>query len=149
MTSDWRQPDVTAEEVERDGELLLEALADCDHNDPFSVRVEAALRAALAILSQEPALIRLLRVDPLLEQGLPIMVAQRSWLRRYAELLRASAIEALAPKHPLAFLEPPLIRGVCWTIAKRVRAGESESLPEMLPELHAYLLAYYPDPDEG
>ncbi len=149
MTSDWRQPDVTAEEVERDGELLLEALADCDHNDPFSVRVEAALRAALAILSQEPALIRLLRVDPLLIQGLPIVDAQRSWLRRYAELLRASAPEAFVAKHLPASLEPPLIRGLCWTIAKRVRAGQSESLPEMLPELHAYLLAHYPESDDG
>jgi hypothetical protein len=149
MTNDRREPGVTAEEVERDGERLLEVLADCDQDDPFPVRVETSLRAALAILSQEPALIRLLRVDPLLEQSLPSVVAQRSWLGRYAELLRISAMEALAPKHSPASLESSLIRGICWTIAKRVRAGQSESLPGMLPELHAYLLAYYPAPDEG
>ncbi len=149
MTDDRRQPGVTAEEVERDGERLFEVLADCDQDDPFPLRIETALRAALAMLAQEPALIRLLRVDPLLEQSLPSVAAQRSWLRRYAELLRTSAIEASAPKHPMASLEPSLIRGICWTIAKRVRAGQSGSLPGMLPELHAYLLAYYPAPDEG
>jgi hypothetical protein len=141
-------PRLTPADVDRDGERLLEALVSCDKEETFAARIEASLREALVLLAEDHALTRLLDVDPYLAGDMPIVQAQLSWLGRYAELLRRVASEATAAGPPPPVLEPSLIRGICWAISKRVRAGQAESLPEMLPELRTYVLSYYAPPGE-
>jgi hypothetical protein len=142
MATDSQLRDLTVEEVDRDGERLFEALAACEDGDAFPARVEASLRAALALFARDPALTRLLRPEPLLHRELPAVRARRAWLRRYSELLRDTAKRATASSPPV-HLEALLVRGVSWVIVERVRAGRADCLPELLPELSAYVLAYY------
>jgi hypothetical protein len=130
-------------DVDRDGERLLEALVGCDREETFAARVESSLREALVLLAEDHSLTRLLDADPYLAGDIPIVQAQLSWLGRYAELLRRVAGEAAPPGLPPPVLERSLIRGICWAISKRIRAGQAESLPEMLPELRTYVLSYY------
>ena len=103
---------------ERGAQRLHDAIAtSCDPREPFAERVQAALRAALALLAADPTLARLLTVEPCLGSELVIRRHQR-WQKRYGALLRRAAAESPeASSHP-SFLEPALIGGLRFQVAR-------------------------------
>lgn len=113
----------------------------------FAERVEAALRATLALFAADPALARLLTVEPCLGDKVAIECHQR-WKKRYSALLRHAAADSpLALTHP-PFLEPILIDCIRSQISRSVLAGETAELPALIPDLLEFVLVYYLDPLE-
>jgi hypothetical protein len=123
-------------------------LAACAGCEDFPGRLAAALRATLGLLADEPDLARLLTVQPYLDGGEEALRAQRRWLRHFGDLLRdAAAAYPEANPHP-RFLEPFLIGGIRFQIARQVLTGEAAQLQSLLPSTLQFLLAFYFAPQE-
>jgi hypothetical protein len=139
-------PPVSAAAYDLGAERLLGAIAlACDPHTPFAEQVEAALGAALALFAAEPDLARLLVPRPY-GGGEEALRSHRRWRERYADLLRRAVERAPeAAGHP-RFLEPTLIGGVYFQIARYLLDGRAEELPNLLPDLREFLLVYYLGP---
>ncbi len=148
--SDKRAPAaVGVSEVDLAGECLLEAIStSCDSGVGFAVQVQAALAAALALSVAEPALARRLTVEPYLGDQVTFRAQQR-WRKRYGAILReAAGKDPELPVNP-DFLEPVLIGGLCFQISRRILAGRSDRLPELLPGFLSFILSYYLAPPQA
>jgi hypothetical protein len=134
---------------EHGAERLLGAItATCDPRAGFAVQVEVALRAALEFLASEPGLARRLTVEPRLGDEAGIRSYQR-WQKLYGALLRrAAGAHPELPIHP-RFLEPALIGGIRFQIARHVLAGEAAKLEALTPELLQFVLSYYLEPGQA
>jgi AcrR family transcriptional regulator len=115
----------------------------CYTNARLADRVEAGLSAGLDLLATEPGLARLIAVEAPGAGG-ELAVRHHEWLRRYGSLLRLAAIGAEVPASPRRSIEPAIAAGVAARIAAPVRAGEAKRLPELAPELVAYVLSFFP-----
>lgn len=113
--------------------------------------IDAALRAALAVLlddfAAEPTVAHLLVVDVLVVG--PAAIERRdAHMRTLVELLQHAAVtETGAPLPALA--AEGLVGAVYDVVYKRVAAGETEQLPELLDDLHAFARTLFrrdPDP---
>ena len=130
-------------DYERAAQRLRDTIAAaCDPRDAFADRVQAGLRVALALLAADPALARLLTVEPFLGDGDPLP-RYRHWQKRYGALLRRAAAESPEALTNPPFVEPALIGGIRSQIADLVLAGEDDRLEDLLPGFTEFLLAYY------
>jgi hypothetical protein len=136
-------------DYERGAERLFEAVTEaCAGQEDFGEQVGSALGAALAFLSSEPALAHLLILDPY-RSDQELLESHRSWRDRYADLLRQSARSSPeACTHP-RFVEPTLIGGIRWQIARSLVADEAGRLTELAPTLTRYVLCYYLPPERA
>lgn len=117
--------------------------------DDLPDRLAAGLRAALGVLSEDPALARLLTVDPHLGGDEAALAGQQEWVARFADLLReAVADDPRTTTSDPRFLASFLIGGVRFQIARLVLAGEGSDLMRLLPVLLEGVLAYYFGPGE-
>ncbi len=133
---------------ERCAERLHEAISAAhDPDADFPEQVRSAIAAALALLAADPALTRLLTVEPCPGDKAAIGCHQR-WKKRYGALLRNAAADSpQALTHP-QFLEPILIDCIRARISRSVLAGEAAELEALLPDLLEFVLTYYLDPKQ-
>ncbi|MGA8745402.1 MAG: hypothetical protein WB507_06035 [Solirubrobacterales bacterium] len=135
-------------EIDCGGERLHAVLvASCNAHLPFADRVETALRAALELLAKDPDLARLLTVESYLDGG-EASPRYHYWRKRFGAILRRAAAESPEVLANPSFVEPALIGGLSFQIARRVLARETDRLEELLPGFTDYLLAYYSEPSK-
>ena len=110
-----------------------------DADEPWPEQVRERLSILLSVLSHDEAVARFYLVEPLVAGGEPAA--------RHREAMQLLA-EAVRPKQALADMDvevrdQALIGGVAAMIARRLKAGEADRLPELLPELTELVLAPY------
>jgi len=137
---------VLAAEYERGAERLRDAIAvAAEPGADFADRVEAALRAALALFAGDPALAHLLVVRPF-AGDVEALACYERWQRRCAEALRTAAAEdADAYEHP-PFFEPALVSDLCAQLARQL-AADPARLEDLAPGLLELLRACYFGPE--
>jgi hypothetical protein len=137
-----------AAEYERGAERLSAAVAVAlGPGAGFAARIEAALRAALALLASEPALAHLLVVRPF-AGGAEALSCYERWQRRAAEALReAAAADPGACAHP-PFFEPALVSDLCAQVGRQLGA-DPERLEDLLPDLVELVQACYFGPERA
>jgi AcrR family transcriptional regulator len=127
-------------------ERLLGVLTfPCYSRASLAERVEGSLGAALVFLASEPELARLLTVEAP-AAGPEIAKRHHEWMNRYGALLRRAALGHPEIVMPPRSFEPVIVGGISSAIAEQVLAGQTEHLPDQLPELAAYVLACYRSP---
>ncbi len=145
--------DISSVADHRDGaeRLLATLAAACDPAADFPDQLRSTLDAALDLLASDPDLAHLLCVEPYVEPYAGDNLAwraQRRWRAACAAQLRRAARSCPRAGTRPPFLEPLLIDGIYWMISERVRAGQLEQLPALLPGLLESTLAYYFEPAE-
>lgn len=114
--------------------------AACEEaGEGWQERIEAGLAALLRFVAEQPAAARMCLVEAL--SATPrSSVSYDVALAAFVELLRASAPprEGLPPT-----IEESLVGGVAWILHQRIRAGETQRIAELLPELSRFLLSPY------
>lgn len=102
-------------------------------------RIEAGLAALLRFVVEQPAAARMCLVEAL--SATPrSSVSYDLALGAFVELLKASA----PPSESLPkTIEESLVGGVAWILHQRIRAGETQRIAELLPELSRFLLSPY------
>ena len=102
-------------------------------------RIEAGLSALLHFVAEHPAAARMCLVEAL--SATPrSSVSYDLALGAFVELLRASA----PPNDTLPkTIEESLVGWVAWILHQRIRAGETQRIAELLPELSRFLLSPY------
>jgi hypothetical protein len=131
------------------GRLFAEVRAACAGCDGLPGRLEAALRVTLVKFEADPALARLLTVDPYLEGEDLALDGLRGWIERFGGLLHdAVADDPRTTTSAMPFLAGFVIGGVRFQIARRVLNHEASDLLRLLPSLLAGVLAYYFEPGE-
>lgn len=120
----------------------------CAGAGDLPTRLEAGLRVALDTLAEDPELAHRLTADPYLGNDEGALDAQREWIGRFGELLRAAAAEDPRASDAPPFLAPFLIGGVRFQIARLAINREVSDLPRLLPRTLDALLAYYFEPGE-
>lgn len=105
----------------------------------WTAQVEAGLGALLEYLAEKPAEARMCMIDAL--SATPASGARYDdALRRFVELMRRHAPgETGLPDT----IEETLVGGVAWILNQRIRRGEVERAPELLPELTDFVISPY------
>jgi AcrR family transcriptional regulator len=114
-----------------------EACAEVE--DDWPARVEAGLNALLAYLAENPAEASMCIVDA--RSATPASGARYDEAQqRYVELMRRNAPKdtGLSPT-----IEDSLVGGVAWIINGKIRRGEAERAPDLLPGLLDFVLSPY------
>lgn len=105
----------------------------------WQARMEAGLAALLRFVAEQPAAARMCLVEAL--SATPrSSVSYDVALTAFVELLKASAPsnKTLPPT-----IEESLVGGIAWILHQRIRAGETQRIAELLPELSRFLLSPY------
>lgn len=113
--------------------------ACAEAGDGWQARIEAGLAALLRFVSEQPAAARMCLVEAL--SATPrSSVSYDLALSAFVELLRdsAPASETLPET-----IEESLVGGIAWILHQRIRAGETQRIDELLPELSRFLLSPY------
>lgn len=130
-------------------ECLQAAVLDaCASRADFPGRLEAALRAALDLLASDPELAYQLTVQPCLGSREQDLKALQRWVGRFGELLREAAATYTAANSCPRFMEPFLIGGIRFQIARLTLSGEASELGRLLPSALEFLLAFYVEPPQ-
>jgi len=122
-----------------DEHVRSSVMKSADPDEPWPEQVRERLSILLSVLSHDPVVARFYLVEPLIAGGEPAA--------RYREAMQLLA-EAVRPRQTLADMDvevrdQALIGGVATLISRRLKAEESERLPELLPELTELVLAPY------
>jgi AcrR family transcriptional regulator len=121
-------------------EAKAAVLLACEQAGPgWQERIEVGLAALLHFVVEQPAAARICLVEAL--SATPrSSLGYDAALRDFVELLKASAPRSEAlPKT----LEESLVGGVAWILHQRIRAGETQRIAELLPELTGFVLSPY------
>jgi AcrR family transcriptional regulator len=102
-------------------------------------RIEAGLAALLRFVSEQPAAARMCLVEALSATPRSSLSYDQA-LGAFVELLRESApANETLPKT----IEESLVGGIAWILHQRIRAGKTQRIAELLPELSRFLLSPY------
>jgi hypothetical protein len=130
-------------EADRDRAFLrlLEAIESrWDPAASFEHQVATGIRTSLRLLAADPHLAELLAPEPAPNAA---ALARRLAL---ANLLRDAAEGHRGLTRPPFFIEPLLLDGVHYRIARHYREDGAAGLETLLPSLTEFLLTYYLDP---
>jgi len=114
------------------GTMLMAA----ERPGPWPERVRASLSALLEVLSRDLGVARFYLLEPLAAGG-EIAARYRDAMSLLAEVLRAED----GPTGEVEARDQVLMGGITTLIARRLKAGEAASLPELLPDLTELVLA--------
>ena len=122
-----------------DEHVRSSVLKAADPDEPWPEQVRERLSILLSVLSHDEAVARFYLVEPLVAGGEPAA--------RYREAMQLLS-EAVRPRQAVADMDgevrdQALIGGVATMIARRLKAGRGEQLPELLPDLAELVLAPY------
>jgi AcrR family transcriptional regulator len=107
--------------------------------EPWPDRIRARLAALLDVLARDAAVARCYLVEPLAAGG-EVAARYRDAMQLLAETLRP---EPEPTGVDVEVRDQALIGGVATLIVRRLNAGASERLPELLPDLVELVLAPY------
>ncbi len=125
--------------VERVRERVV---ASCGDDQEWSVGVLAALAGLLDLLAAEPARTQLLLVEGL-RAGKGVYDRYQEALQSFVPLLRDGAPAPAGGVSPPEATDEAVVGGVASLLSRRVLAGETERLPEFLPEIAEFALTPY------
>jgi AcrR family transcriptional regulator len=108
-------------------------------SEPWPDRIRARLAALLDVLARDPTVARFYLVEPLAAGG-EVAARYRDSMQLLAETLRP---EPEPPGLDIEVRDQALIGGVATLIVRRLNAGATERLPELLPDLVELVLAPY------
>jgi AcrR family transcriptional regulator len=122
-----------------DEHVRRSVLRAADQDEPWPEQIRERLSILLSVLSHDAAVARFYLVEPLVAGGEPAA--------RYREAMQLLA-EAVRPQQALADMDvevrdQALIGGVVALISRRLKGGQAERLPELLPDLTELVLAPY------
>jgi AcrR family transcriptional regulator len=120
-------------------------LAAGDPSAPWPEQVRARLAALLDVLSRDLAIGRFYLTEPLAAGG-ELAARYRDAMQLLAETIRPAAGPA---EMDVEVRDQVLMGGIATLIARRLKAGESDRLPELLPDLTELALAPYLGRDEA
>jgi AcrR family transcriptional regulator len=121
-------------------EHIQEALREAGAEPFWPARVRAILATLLAVFAADPTVARFLLLESLAAGG-EVADRHRASLRCFAELLRP---ETPATEDALAEArEQALVGGLSTLVVRRLKAGEADSLEQLLPDLHELVLTSY------
>ncbi len=112
----------------------------CLGQPEWPLAVREAVAAGLALLAAEPALARLLLIEPY-ERGFDDHRRAEATRERLAALLRAGRERVDAPLPEL--VEEAMIGGLAFVVTRPLRNDAPDLLPALAPELTALLLTPY------
>jgi hypothetical protein len=112
----------------------------CRSQGEWALGVRAAVRAALRLLANEPALATLLLFGPFEAGEEARRLHQETVLRLTAMLSEGRELLAADPPE---VLEEGLIGGFVYVLSRALNAGEAQGLPALAPQLTELLLSPY------
>lgn len=118
------------------------ALAACGEGGDWAARVLTALDALLHLLAAEPAQTQLVLVEGL-RAGRGVYDLYQGALQSFVPLLRDGAPAPAGGERPPEATDEAVVGGIASLLARRVLAGETERLPEFLPEIAEFALTPY------
>lgn len=118
------------------------ALAACGEGGDWAARVLTALDALLHLLAAEPAQTQLVLVEGL-RAGRGVYDLYQGALQSFVPLLREGAPAPAGGERPPEATDEAIVGGIASLLARRVLAGETERLPEFLPEIAEFALTPY------
>ncbi len=122
--------------------LRAEMVAAIEPVKVAAERVRVALAVLLRFLASEPELARLGMVESL-AAGPPIADHHRKVIETLAPLLREGAGPPPSGRPPREDTDQAVVAGVASLITRRIVAGETERLEELLPDVTKAALAPY------
>jgi AcrR family transcriptional regulator len=128
-----------------DAHVRESVLAAGDPAGPWPERVRARLAALLEVLARDLAVARFYLSEPRTAGG-PIAARYRDAMQLLAEAIRPA--ETLADMD-VEVRDQVLMGGITTLIARRIKAGEAESLSDLLPDLVELVLAPYMNREEA
>jgi AcrR family transcriptional regulator len=120
-------------------------LTAAERSGPWPESVRASLAALLDVLSRDLAVARFYLLEPLAAGG-EVAARYREAMQLLAETLRPQASPA---ETNVEIRDQVLMGGIATLITRRLKAGESGGLPELLPDLIELVLAPYVGRDEA
>jgi AcrR family transcriptional regulator len=114
----------------------------CYTRQGLAERLGAALGAGLDLLSDDPALARLIVVEAP-AAGEEISARHHEWLDRYGRMLRLAAVGEDGLTTPPPAVELAVVGGIVSRVKQLVLAGRAEQLPSLRPELVQFALSFY------
>ncbi len=121
------------------GEMRREVESAGSRAGTAVTRIEAGLSALVAYVVARPGVARLCLIESI--SATPASARRRdAAVAQFASLLEAAvpAGTALPPS-----IADALVGGVAWILQRQIRRDETELLPELLPQLSAFLLSRY------
>ena len=124
------------------GRIRAAVLGACQEGTEWPARVLAGLTALLGQLAAEPAQAQLVLVEGL-RAGRGVYDLYQGALQGFVPLLREGAPAPNDGEPPPLGADEAIVGGVASLLARRVLAGETEKLPEFLPEIAEFALTPY------
>jgi AcrR family transcriptional regulator len=122
-------------------DFVFAAMAEAGEAErKWPAKVHAELAVALDVFAANPDLVRFTLIAPPAAGG-EIITAYRDFLERLLEVLAVGRPKNT--RRPSEGAEHGLIGGLAALVAERVKAGEGERLPELLPDLVELVLTPY------
>lgn len=117
-------------------------LAECEGGGEWAARVLAAVEALLEALAGEPPQARLVFVEGL-RAGRGVYDRYQEALHSFVPYLRKGAPAPAGDTPPPAATDEAVVGGIASLLSRRIAAGETERLPESLPEIAEFALTPY------
>jgi AcrR family transcriptional regulator len=122
--------------------IRARVLAACEASDEWASRVLAGLGALLDHLAAEPAQAGLVLVEGL-RAGRGIYDRYQAAVSSFVSPLRDGAPAPAGGERPPQATDEAVVGGIASLLARRVIAGETAQLPELLPEIAEFALTPY------
>lgn len=113
--------------------------AACEEADSSEGAIVAGLEAVLDYVAEHPAAAKMYMLEAISATSSSARLYDAG-VRECVDLLRANApSDANLP----ATIEESLVGGVAWILQLKIRRGEAEQAPDLLPELSQFVLSPY------
>jgi AcrR family transcriptional regulator len=122
--------------------IRARVLAGCDGEGEWTGRVLAALEALLEALAAEPAQAQLAFVEGL-RAGRGVYDRYQEALASFVPSLREGAPAPGGDVPAQAATDDAVVGGIASLLSRRIAAGETEQLPDLLPEIVEFALTPY------
>jgi AcrR family transcriptional regulator len=124
------------------GRIRAQLTAGCEQGGEWAAGVLAGLTALLEHLAAEPAQAQLVLVEGL-RAGRGVYDLYQEALCGFVPQLREGAPAPAGGEPPPPATDEAVVGGIASLLARRVLAGETEKLPEFLPEIAEFALTPY------
>ena len=121
------------------GEMRLQVEDACAEADSREGGIVAGLEALLDFVAEHPAAARMCMVEAISATPSSARLYDAG-VHEFVELFRRSAPEGVDLPQTI---EESLVGGVAWILQLKIRRGEAEQAPELLPELSQFALSPY------
>jgi AcrR family transcriptional regulator len=124
------------------GRVRACVLEACDGRESWAAGVLAGLGALLELFAAEPAQAQLALVEGL-RAGRGVYDRYQAALQSFVPYLRDGAPAPAGGARPPEATDEAIVGGIASLLARRILAGQIETLPELLPEIAEFALTPY------